>query len=144
MTMTQLIAIRDFVEAVTTIRPTIARKRDQWAVQSGDDWIRLTVPNEAGVYDKAFRADFVSKCPLARGFADATISILHECGHFATQDNFCADTYDKQVAEAGEDASKYFAIPYEMLATCWAICWLMDPENRKVAKNFERNFFGRG
>ena len=131
--MTELTAIRDFVELITGIRPVIARKRDDWSVVSEADSMRMTVPTvyTGSETDKAFRKDFVSRCPLARGFADVTISILHEMGHFATRDNF-------------NDMEKYMAIPYEMLATCWAICWLMDPDNRKEAKNFERNFFGRG
>ena len=144
--MTKLTAIRDFVELITGVRPVIPAKRDDWAVVGTDDSIRLTVPMAftGSETDKAFRKDFVSRCPLARGFADVTISILHEMGHFATRDNYNADVYTAQVEEAGADMAKYMAIPYEMLATCWAICWLMDPDNRKEAKNFERNFFGRG
>ena len=144
--MTKLTAIRDFVELITGIRPVIPATRDDWAVVGWDDHIRLTVPMAftGSEMDKAFRKDFVSRCPLAQGFADVTISILHEMGHYATRDNFNADVYGKQVEEAGADMAKYMAIPYEMLATCWAICWLMDPNNRKEAKNFERNFFGRG
>ena len=55
-----------------------------------------------------------------------------------------AEALKAALEEAGADMEKYMAIPYEMLATCWAICWLMDPDNRKEAKNFEKNFFGRG
>lgn len=145
--MTQLTAIRDFVELVTGVRPVIPRVRDDWAVLSEDNSMRLTVPadlSENKDTDKAFRANFISRCPLAQGFANVTISVLHECGHFATRDNFNGDVYTKQTEKAGEDMNAYMAIPYEMLATCWAICWLMDPDNRKEAKNFEKNFFGRG
>lgn len=145
--MTKLTAIRDFVELVTGVRPVIPRVRDDWAVVSEETSMRLTVPADFAEHkdtDKAFRANFVSRCPLARGFADVTISVLHECGHFATRDNFNGDVYTAQVEKAGSDMDDYMAIPYEMLATCWAICWLMDPDNRKEAKNFERNFFGRG
>ena len=142
----RLALIRDFVELVTDVRPVIPAHRDDWAVVGSDDSIRLTVPVSftGSEMDKLFRKDFVSRCPLAQGFADVTISILHEMGHFATRDNFNGDVYEKQTAEAGSDMDSYMAIPYEMLATCWAICWLMDPDNRKEAKNFEKNFFGRG
>lgn len=143
----RLALIRDFVELVTDVRPVIPAHRDDWAVVSNPSSMRLTVPVNFTAHkdtDKAFRANFVSRCPLARGFADVTISILHECGHFATRDNFNGDVYEKQTAEAGSDMDNYMAIPYEMLATCWAICWLMDPDNRKQAKEFERKFFGRG
>ena len=144
--MTKLTAIRDFVEEITGIRPVIPAKRDDWAVVSTDEWIRLTVPAsfDQQETDRIFRKDFTTRCPLAKGFADVTISILHEMGHYATRDNFNADVYEKQVAEVGADQWEYMKIPYEMLATCWAICWLMDPDNRKLAKSFEKNFFGRG
>ena len=145
--MTKLTLIRDFVEQVTGTRPVIPRVRDDWAVVSETDSMRLTVPadlTENKDTDKAFRANFVSRCPLAQGFANVTISILHECGHFATRDNFNGEVYEKQTEQAGGDMDSYMAIPYEMLATCWAICWLMDPDNRKQAKEFERKFFGRG
>ena len=144
--MSELTAIRDFVELITGIRPVIARKRDDWSVVSEADSMRMTVPTvyTGTEFDRIFRADFVRRCPLARGFADVTISILHEMGHFATRENFNSEVYLKQVEEAGCDMDKYMAIPYEALATCWAICWLMDPDNRKEAKNFEKKFFGRG
>lgn len=145
--MTQLTAIRNFVELVTGVRPVIPRKRDDWAVESEEDIMRLSVPADLFAKkdtDHIFRADFVARCPLARGFADVTISILHECGHFATRDNFNGTVYAEQVAKAGSDQYAYQLIPYEMLATCWAICWLMDPDHRKQAKAFERDFFGRG
>jgi hypothetical protein len=145
--MTKLTLIRDFVELVTGTRPVIPRVRDDWAVVSEEDSMRLTVPADFAEHkdtDKAFRANFVSRCPIARGFADVTISILHECGHFATRSNFNGDVYTKQTEQAGSDMDAYMAIPYEMLATCWAICWLNDPENRKEAKIFEKKFFGRG
>jgi len=145
--MTKLTLIRDFVELVTGVRPVIPRERDDWAVLSEVDSMRLTVPVDFAEHkdtDKAFRKNFTDRCPLAKGFADVTISILHECGHFATHSNFNDEVYEKQVEEAGSDMDAYMAIPYEMLATCWAICWLNDPENRKEAKEFERKFFGRG
>ena len=143
----RLALIRDFVELVTDVRPVIPAHRDDWAVVSNPSSMRLTVPADFTEHkdtDKAFRKDFTDRCPMAKGFADVTISILHECGHFATRDNFNWEVYEKQTAKAGSDMKKYMAIPYEMLATCWAICWLMDPDNRKAAKEFEKKFFGRG
>ena len=34
---------------------------------------------------KAFRKDFVTRCSLARGFSDVTLSLLHEMGHAMTK-----------------------------------------------------------
>ena len=35
----------------------------------------------------------------------------------------------------------YFQMPDETAATEWAIKWLSNPENRKIAKAFEKKFF---
>ena len=96
---------------------------------------------------KMFRADFVERCPMAKGFASVTLSLLHELGHFSSQQDF--DGYDRD-AVLKEMAEKfpieminfiYFMLPDEMSATDWAIEWLSDPEHRKTAKKFEKEFF---
>lgn len=102
--------------------------------------------DEAGKY---FRQDFTNRCPLAKGFSDVTISVLHEIGHRMTEDLIPAD-YNREkaeilcgiFAESLEEANKnYFKLPDETLATNWAIEWLQNPENRKIAKAFEKKFF---
>ena len=102
--------------------------------------------DEAGRY---FRQDFINRCPFARGFADVTLSVLHEIGHRMTDDLIPKD-YDREraeincflAAESLKEANKYyFALPDETLATNWAINWLQNPENRKIAKAFEKKFF---
>ena len=35
----------------------------------------------------------------------------------------------------------YFLLPDEVVATKWAIDWLENAENRKLAKAFEKEFF---
>ena len=102
--------------------------------------------DEAGKY---FRRDFINRCPLARGFADVTLSVLHEIGHRMTED-LIPENYNREHAEiicfldadSLEEANKnYFKLPDEAAATNWAIEWLSDPENRKIAKAFEKKFF---
>ncbi len=94
-----------------------------------------------------FRRHFEAICPMARGFADITISLLHELGHFSTEQE--VKDYDRQIEL--EFLRKYipkelinyayFMLPDEMAATMWAVKWLENAENRKLAKAFEKKFF---
>lgn len=94
-----------------------------------------------------FAQNFYSRCPMSRGFASITISLLHELGHLHSQQEF--DDYDRLTAllKLREQYPKetinleYFKLPDEKAATDWAIEWLADAENRKMAKAFEREFF---
>ena len=96
---------------------------------------------------KQFRKNFVDRCPKARGFADITLSLLHELGHFETEWYDFGD-YDRETeTEKLKDLpitqinQEYFKLPDEYAATEWAIEWLAKKENRILAKNFEREFF---
>lgn len=98
--------------------------------------------------DRTFRKDFVNRCPLARGFADITLTILHELGHMHSEQPFNYSEYIHAQILIGKTANNiveanemYFKIPNEENATNWAIEWLQDPENRKLAKAFEKEFF---
>ena len=93
--------------------------------------------------DKKFRKNFISRCSLARGFSNATISVLHECGHWETRSIMDFDAY-MDMKRKVHNMEDYMNIPWEHLATDWAICWLASPKNRKVAKQFEREYFGYG
>lgn len=94
-----------------------------------------------------FSQDFFGRCPMARGFASITITILHELGHLHSQQHF--DGYDRIVAInnlcknfSNETINfEYFKLPDEKAATDWAIEWLNNVENRKIAKCFEKKFF---
>lgn len=105
--------------------------------------------------DKTFRKDLVSRFPSAKGFSTFTLSLLHELGHIKMETNgFKIDSVARSLktmalAEKVKDGSmtveeanfEYFKFPEEMVATNWAIEWLKDPEHRKLAKKFEREFF---
>jgi hypothetical protein len=94
-----------------------------------------------------FSKDFFSRCPMSRGFASITLTILHELGHKNSQQEF--NGYDR--IEAIKKIEKtvprelinfeYFKLPDEKAATDWAIEWLQNAENRKKAKEFEKKFF---
>lgn len=138
--MTKLQAVRKFADLVAG-EHVICTRSDDWAMSLNDPKPRLLVPtdlmkNDEG--DKLFRVDFIARCPMARGFANVTISILHEVGHHFHREEyiFCdAEEYDNA------HGTDHFKLPCEVVATDWAIEWLQDPEHRRLAKQFEREFF---
>lgn len=96
---------------------------------------------------KAFRKDFVTRCSLARGFSDVTLSLLHEIGHAMTKAFVPPMTkeiedYNNKVEnlEMCDVYPLYFNLTNEHMATDWAIEWLKVTENRRIAKNFEKKF----
>ena len=60
-------------------------------------------------------------------------------GHHFNREVFIFQTDMKEYEEA--TGADHFKLPCEMVATDWAITWLQDPTNRKVAKAFEKDFF---
>lgn len=146
--MTKLQAIRHFTTFVLSEKVTIARDRftgSNFGMGILSNTPRLKLPDSLDYppdeCDKAFRKDFVERCPLARGFSSITLTLLHECGHWATRSIIDIVEYEKWHVRA-ESQEEYMKIPWEHLATEWAICWLHSPANRKVAKAFEREYFG--
>lgn len=97
---------------------------------------------------KQFRQHFVAHCPKAQGFANITLVLLHELGHHANAETDFGD-YDRQKELDFMDSVVpkeyvnflYFLLPDEVAATKWAMKWLEDAENRKLAKAFEKEFF---
>jgi len=95
---------------------------------------------------KAVRKTFTSRSSVCHGFANITLALLHELGHFSSQQEF--EDYDREEEMAflrsipAEFARPmYFLLPDEMSATDWAVEWLQDAEHRKIAKAFEKKFF---
>ena len=101
---------------------------------------------------KMFRAYWTAKVPMLKGFANVTLTLLHELGHLETNeairkeyplamryfteqliDEICTDDVDRNF--------KYFSMTDETVATEWGITWLSNPQNRKFAKAFEKKFF---
>ncbi len=106
--------------------------------------------NLEGLYcrgNSQFRKHFVNICPMGKGFADITLALLHELGHFSTNQEIQGYNrkmelkFLKQVMPKEVLNYAYFMLPDEMAATLWAIEWLNDSENRKLAKAFEKKFF---
>ncbi len=97
-----------------------------------------------------FNRNIYLRSKTVQGFSNLTLSLLHELGHNETV-NEIPDDYDREKAErkirkyCGDDIRTlnmmYFSLPDEWLATQWAIDWLSDENNRKKAKQFEKQFF---
>lgn len=135
--------IREFAGVVAGEYVIIARGRDDWSMSVTDKHPRLILPydvNKNDAEDKLFRQDFIRRYSGGRGFANITISILHEIGHWKTRNEVDWELYWAQQENVfGQD---YFNLPAERMATDWAINWLSDPEHRKIAKEFEARHFG--
>lgn len=148
--MTQLQAVRKFAAQVAEHKVVIARQRmeNNWAmcVNLFSDEIRMKVPTnfnyKPDAVDIEFRKDFITRYNPARGFSNATLSILHEIGHEKTKwDGGCVFNDCKQRKRV-KTQKEYMMLESERRATDWAIQWLYDPNHRRLAKQFEKEFFG--
>ena len=104
-------------------------------------------------HNNYFTSDFRRRCSIGKGFTGITLSLLHEMGHFATEEKCKKDNPDycrgmaifeaQCKAKTNKELNEkyYFRLPDETYATEWAIEWLKDAEHRKIAKAFERKFF---
>lgn len=124
-------------------------------VNNDDDSIIKIGYNFSDYYKRCpFYANFIQRYKPARGFAKVTLSLLHELGHIETLSQLPHD-YDRAeiISEIKRKAKEeglniwdtnmkyYFLLQDETLATEWAIKWLQNPKNRKIAKKFEKEFF---
>jgi len=93
-----------------------------------------------------FRRVWCTQYPMLKGFATITLALLHEVGHVETRKEMYDYTFGKRKDDMEElkenrEILKYFLLPDERAATEWAINWLSNSENRKIAKKFEKEFF---
>lgn len=143
--MSKVKLIRDFASLVAGEHVTIPHERSEWMMSMGEPKPRLTLPKDLNAIDagdKQFRADFIRRCPMARGFAHVTLSILHEIGHHFNREAYLFyDDTGYEPCWVDEYDVNHYTIPYEVVATEWAIEWLKNPEHRKQAKAFERAYF---
>lgn len=140
-------------KTVEVIRTPILRKGSCFCAVSVEDVdltyeIRYNLEELKCGGSKQFRKHFVAHCPKAQGFANITLTLLHELGHHANAETNYGD-YDRQtelefietVVPKEYVNFMYFLLPDEVAATQWAIEWLENAENRKLAKAFEKEFF---
>ena len=109
-------------------------------------FIWISIEEEWSKGSRQFTKDITERCPLTKGFATITLTLLHELGHLSSQQDF--DGYDRfeelekiHKLPKWERNPAYFKLPDEKAATDWAIEWLQNPNNRKIAKAFEKEFF---
>jgi hypothetical protein len=95
--------------------------------------------------DFMFRGNFCEIYPEAENFESITLALLHELGHFCSQQEF--EGYNrsealKKLSEIHPIAASflYFELPDEKSATDWAVHWLSKKENQILAKKFEEKF----
>lgn len=148
--MTQLQAIRKFAAEVAEQKVIIARQRlhNNWAmcINLFSDEIRMKIPDnlnyEPDEIDHDFRRDFIARYSPAQGFANVTLSILHEIGHAKTKwdGGNVFDDFNKR--QRIKTQKQYMLLESERRATDWAIQWLYSAEHRRLAKQFEKEFFG--
>lgn len=140
--MTPIQLIREFASTAIGERVTIARHHmeNNWGMDvNNKPNPRLIIPTIINYTpdeeDKLFRINFEQRCKWAYMFTDITLAILHELGHWATRHlvDWVQD-YDDRIGVAGE---AYFYIHSEYIATNWAIQWLSDDDNRKIAQQFD-------
>lgn len=119
--------IKSFIQEVTNHK-WIVKKSFQWCINLKDTL--YYAEDEETESAQAFRMDFLVRCPIAANHLDITLSILHEIGHYMTRDEMdyiYPDTYTY---------NEYFAAHDEMIATNWAINYIINNEER--VKNFEK------
>ena len=90
--MTKLQVIRAFTSFVLAEKVIIARDKfddTNFAMDIANPQPRLKLPKNLNfkydITDKQFRKNFVERCPLAQGFSNIILTLLHECGHWATR-----------------------------------------------------------
>lgn len=147
--MTQLQAVRKFAAVAADHPVIIARERlkNNWAmcVYPENDECRMMVPSDfnytSDVGDGLFRKDFVARYNPGRGFSNTTLVILHEIGHYKTRKEI--DWANDAILRRRVHGQKeYMMLESERRATDWAIQWLYNKEHRRLAKQFEKEFFG--
>lgn len=154
--MTQVMIIRQFVNEVVREKVSLINDDEYCAMAtySGRAYysrptIGIPKDNLLGELSdeetKMFRRDFVCRYSSARGFANITLVLLHEIGHIKTGEQYwpnkTAEDLDFLRRAQVSTQEEYMKIPSEYGATEWAITWLQNPNNRVMAKRFERQFF---
>lgn len=147
--MTQLQAIRFFASYVLKQNIILTRQRmyNNWGMVLFERTPRLCVPSDLNYKEEEddiiFYNNFISRYNEAKNFSSITLTLLHEFGHWETQD--LIDWYlDTEERDNVETMNEYINIPSEWQATEWAINWLKDNNNQIIAKQFEEYFFKKG
>lgn len=135
--------------AVPAVCKMVKLSRENFCAFTGDEGgeeFRIGYNFNAIWSKDGFRETCTSRSPVCKGFANITLILLHELGHFSSQQDFEDYNREEEIEFLNsiphEIASMmYFLLPDEMSATDWAVEWLQDAEHRRIAKAFEKKFF---
>lgn len=143
--------------AYDDVEISFVRDKEGFAIHADGDDIDMLYDYRALDHtlecNKAFDNYVHNRWRYTKGFADVTLAILHEMGHYATA--YSLRKYDraKELVKLYEKASlnnwswyeiqTYYTTQMkdERKATEWGMNWLGNPQNRKTAKAFEKAFF---
>lgn len=131
--MRKATVIKRFCRSVIGITFSV-RKHIEWETDCCE-FIHYSTTTD-GEGDIAFRKNFISRCPIAANYSDALISLLHEIGHIVMDE----ESDGMSVGVVCDTYEEYFAMHDEMIATNWAIDWLNNKANEKLAKDFEEKW----
>lgn len=143
--MTKKKAIKWFIKKITNDKVKLIHgEDDDWAIHVEVPYVRLEVPSDLLMVtpsDNEFRDFMIGRSPIAKKFSNVTISILHELGHYYNREIY-DNTPEAEYKKSLKSNEAHFNLPCELVATDWAIEWLQDKKNRKLARKFEGKFFG--
>lgn len=121
--------------------------------EDGDDTVRFGYNYEA-LFDNSIHGtiviirDMEKREKYMRGFSRITKILLHEMGHLATHEEIYEKYSEEELEQLHNENHNnkggnygYIHLPDEYAATQWAIDWLKNPKNRKIAKAFEKKFW---
>ena len=142
--------VNEAIGAVVDEHISITNKHNEYSVDI--DAYKICVPkkfNKKTAVDEQFEQFFRSLSNYAKDFSFVTLSILHEMGHIVTDDDIPLkydrfaeiDRITAQAKSKNELIRSYFRLYDEKMATLWAVKWLTVKANRKLAKQFEDEFY---
>jgi len=122
-------------------RPMMTKEFHYNIEQLLEDGSNYTDENGLGI----ICANMGQRASYMKGFSQITKILLHEMGHHFTYHQiealYGAEEMKRLYKEAEGNNEKYLHVPAEWVATQWAINWLADEQHRKLAKEFEKEFW---
>ncbi len=128
-----------FIQKVTGVLPTVVADWGWWYVERGNTCeIHFDMDDKRGDNDPLFHNYCVALSPIATCVSDLTLTVCHECGHYATRaiyDTPQANEEYEQLCAAITDPRDYYDLPAEHAATAWALAWIET--HQEIVRQFE-------
>lgn len=139
--------IENFIKAIDEELNVTFINEDGWNFATGTNTVNVAI-NDTEDCGFIRHLTEIHKCKFANKFSLTLWSILHEIGHYETEDfvDFDEEMDDRIMLYLTEDTvktnkkiqDKYFNLPSEWEATEWAIWWIT--ENWELATKFDANY----